>query len=582
MVDRPLPPLRLSFILPSCILNSIFRLIIISGLSLAIPSTAQSIQFQAELSPHIISLEQSATLKVTLSGETQLSKIQPPKLPMENSSIWQELSISYLGSSNQYQFVNRQIPVSMTWSYTLKPKKTGTIAIPSITIEYNGKILTTKPKLLQVISNSSGKRGISSYENPFYGGKQRIEASVDQLKPYMNQQVTYTFRYLYTARLPNDNSPKYIGPAFSHFWKKKLSPNATQTETIDGQQFRLEEIKFALFPIATGDITIEPTKLRFPSSVGLTNHQTPRTLITNPVKLKVRPLPTVGKPSNFSGVVGQYQIQATIDKESVKLNDAFTLTITVSGYGNIERHPNLELPIMEHFTLYDPELQNTTEIRQGKIYGRQIYEYVIIPIQSGIASIPSIHYPYFDPITERYKEVCTAPLSLTVIAKSADAINLKVSTNKNSSNVIKTGWREKKLIYKVLLVVFLFLITIGGYFVFRQFQYRQTHKRKRQTKTEPLQQAIQAIERAESFGELAMSIYGYVGKIHEKSALGWNPEIVKRCLVNKAIPTKLVDKLVQILHQCDLEQFATTDNQTTQHHIKTQTQQVLTQIDYFK
>ena len=151
---------------------------------LSISSAAESIQVQSRLSPKTISLEQSAILKITLFGETQLGKISPPELPAVDSGMWQALSISYLGSSNQYQFSNGKIPVVMTWSYSLKPKKIGIITVPPFKIEYNNEILSTKPHKLQINSSSFNENGVNSYENPFYGGIQRIEANVDSCLLY--------------------------------------------------------------------------------------------------------------------------------------------------------------------------------------------------------------------------------------------------------------------------------------------------------------------------------------------------------------------------------------------------------------
>ena len=84
-----------------------FGLIIIAC-CLSISSAAESIQVQSNLSPKTITLEQSAILKITLFGETQLSKISPPELPAVDSDMWQTLSISYIGLSNQYQFFKRE------------------------------------------------------------------------------------------------------------------------------------------------------------------------------------------------------------------------------------------------------------------------------------------------------------------------------------------------------------------------------------------------------------------------------------------------------------------------------------------
>ena len=73
-----------------------------------------------------------------------------------------------------------------------------------------------------------------------------------------------------------------------------------------------------------------------------------------------------------------------------------------------------------------------------------------------------------------------------------------------------------------------------------------------------------------------------MGETNDKSAIGWNPEMVKQHLVNRSIPVKLVSALIGILRQCDLEQFAVTDRQATIEHIRIQTQQLLTQIDQHK
>ena len=546
---------------------------------LSISSAAESIQVQSRLSPKTISLEQSAILKITLFGETQLGKISPPELPTVDSDMWQALSISYLGSSNQYQFSNGKIPVVMTWSYSLKPKKIGIITIPPFKIEYNNEILSTKPHKLQINSSSFNDNGVNSYENPFYGGIQRIEANVDRTNPYLNQQVTYTFRYFYTARLPNPDSPNYIAPSFSHFSQKRLNPDSNQTKTINGQQFRMEEIKVALFPLKTGRVIIEPAKLRFPISPGLTDNAPPPELITNSVGLDIQSLPTVGKPVNFNNIIGQYEIRASLDKKSVQLNDAVILTVEVFGYGNFETHPNLQLPVMKQFITHAPEIQYKSEIRQEKIYGNRVYKYVLVPVQLGVTSVPSISYSHFDPMSEQYNEISTAVLSLKVLPKSIDVRGIGASADITANTQIK---KKMNLIYTASKFFFILLMICGVYFSVKWLQDYKNDKRKKQVKTDPLQNAIQAIRRTETFGDLSTIIYNYVGETHDKSAIGWNPEMVRQHLVNRSIPVKLVSALIDILRQCDLEQFAVTDRQATIEHIRIQTQQLLTQIDQHK
>ena len=555
-----------------------FGLIIIAC-CLSISSSAESIQVQSNLSPKTITLEQSAILKITLFGETQLSKISPPELPAVDSDMWQTLSISYIGLSNQYQFSNGKIPVIMTWSYSLKPKKIGITTIPPFEIEYNNEILSTLPHNLQITSSSFNENGENSYENPFYGGRQRIEATVDRANPYLNQQVTYTFRYFYTARLPTPDSPNYISPSFSHFREKRLGSDDNQTKAINGQQFRMEEIKVALFPLKTGRVVIEPAKLRFPISPSLTDNSPPPELITNSVGLNIQSLPTKGKPVNFGNIVGQYQIRASLDKKSVQLNEAVILTVKVFGYGNFETHPNLQLPLMTQFITHIPEIQDKSEIHQGKIYGKRMYKYVLVPVQIGVTSVPPIPYSYFDPIAEQYNEISTGALSLAVLPKSINVRSLSASADIIANTEMK---KKMNLIYTAFAFFFILLISCGVYFSVKWLQDYKNNKRKKQINTDPLQKAIQSIKRAETFGELSTIVYNYVGEIHDKSARGWNPEMVRQHLVNRSIPVKLVSALISILRQCDLEQFSITDKQATIEHIRIQTQQFLTQIDRLK
>ncbi|MEE2911911.1 MAG: BatD family protein [Candidatus Poribacteria bacterium] len=555
-----------------------FGLIIIAC-CLSISSAAESIQVQSNLSPKTITLEQSAILKITLFGETQLSKISPPELPAVDSDMWQTLSISYIGLSNQYQFSNGKIPVIMTWSYSLKPKKIGITTIPPFEIEYNNEILSTLPHNLQITSSSFNENGENSYENPFYGGRQRIEATVDRANPYLNQQVTYTFRYFYTARLPTPDSPNYISPSFSHFREKRLGSDDNQTKAINGQQFRMEEIKVALFPLKTGRVVIEPAKLRFPISPSLTDNSPPPELITNSVGLNIQSLPTKGKPVNFGNIVGQYQIRASLDKKSVQLNEAVILTVKVFGYGNFETHPNLQLPLMTQFITHIPEIQDKSEIHQGKIYGKRMYKYVLVPVQIGVTSVPPIPYSYFDPIAEQYNEISTGALSLAVLPKSINVRSLSASADIIANTEMK---KKMNLIYTAFAFFFILLISCGVYFSVKWLQDYKNNKRKKQINTDPLQKAIQSIKRAETFGELSTIVYNYVGEIHDKSARGWNPEMVRQHLVNRSIPVKLVSALISILRQCDLEQFSITDKQATIEHIRIQTQQFLTQIDRLK
>ena len=50
----------------------------------------------------------------------------------------------------------------------------------------------------------------------------------------------------------------------------------------------------------------------------------------------------------------------------------------------------------------------------GQVTGSRTYEIVLMPEQAGGLTIPEIRYPYFDPALERYVELATGPIAVSI------------------------------------------------------------------------------------------------------------------------------------------------------------------------
>ena len=130
------------------------------------------------------------------------------------------------------------------------------------------------------------------------------------------------------------------------------------------------------------------------------------------------------------------------------------------------------------------------------------------------------------------------------------------------------------------MLIFL-LLTLGGsgYVGIRKIRQWQVVQRQKQRTVELFQNAVRTIESAKSFGDLAMGIYGYVGAIYAKPALGLNPEAVQKHLTGISVLPSLINRLVEILRLCDQEQFAPTSNQAARRQIQLEVQQILKKIN---
>jgi hypothetical protein len=67
--------------------------------------------------------------------------------------------------------------------------------------------------------------------------------------------------------------------------------------TLNGIKYVAQDFKTALFPTTVGDFVIGPATLL----VQTDPFGAAQTIKTNPLKIKVLPLPEKGKPDNFSG-----------------------------------------------------------------------------------------------------------------------------------------------------------------------------------------------------------------------------------------------------------------------------------------
>ena len=538
---------------------------------------SQDITVSADVTPKIISLNETATLRVTISANQQLGNIAPPKL-----QALPEFNVSYGGSSSQYNLTSNQISVSVTWTYVLRPKKVGQFTVSQIQISHGNKTYTPHPISIKVLPKSTkspqSKSAQDTFTDAFSSSTHKVEASVDNLRPYVNEQIIYTFRYLYTARIPSFNSPKYTPPSLRQFWTTELERKRAQRQVIDGTLYWIEEIQVGLFPITAGRVTVEPAKLSLPLSTGRGRPQASNVLITNPVEVDVRPLPQVGKPTNFAGTVGQYRIHAQTDRQTIEAGDGFTLRVQVSGMGNIKTVPAPTVPTLPNMAIYDPQITDAIGVVDSKVRGSRTYEYVIIPSKEGDWKIPAIDYPYFDPQTESYQVARTVPVTINVLPNPNGAAGATPShTTQSDIHLLKQDIRyikpdslklSNQHLQPYKRISFWVVQTLPIAVVLFVWFYRQ-----RQTKRDPKQlreqyaakNALQIIEDVKGrttaeptafYGTLATGLYQYIGDIFDISPGGLNPELVRQRCEEAGFPESAIGQIVDTLTQCDYVRFA--------------------------
>ncbi len=538
---------------------------------------SQDITVSAEVTPKIISLTETATLRVKIAANQQLGNITPPKL-----KALPEFNVFYGGSSSQYNLTGNQFSASVTWTYVLKPKKVGQFTVSQIHISYGNKTYAANPVTIKVLAKSrkppQSKSTQDTFTDAFSSSTHKVEASVDNSRPYVNEQIIYTFRYLYTVRIPSFNAPKYTPPSLRQFWQTELERKRSRRQVIDGTLYWIEEIQVGLFPITAGKVTIEPAKLSLPTAAGRSRLQSSKVLVTDPVEVNVRPLPQKGRPTNFASTVGQYRIHAQTDRQTIEAGDGFTLRVQVSGEGNIKTVPEPTISALPHMAIYDPQITDAIGVVDSKVQGSRTYEYVIIPSKEGRWTIPAIDYPYFHPQTENYQIARTVAITINVLPNpNAITGTTAPHTTQSDMHLLKQDIRyikpdllelSNQHLYPYKRVSFWAAQTLPIVIVLSVWFYRQ-----RQAKRDPKQireqyaakKALRLIEYAKKhttneptafYGTLANGLYQYIGDIFDISPGGLNPELVRQRCKEAGFPESATTQIVDTLTQCDYVRFA--------------------------
>ncbi len=145
--------------------------------------------------------------------------------------------------------------------------------------------------------------------------------------------------------------------------------------------------------------------------------------VTSPeAEFTVLPLPSQGKPADFSGAVGNFKISTDVSSGTSTAGDPLTLRMHVSGAGNFDRVDSSMLGADAHWKTYEPKA-TFKPIDPTGYRGEKIFEQPLIASQSGTQTIPALSFDYFDPDTRRYETARSAPLTVKVSPAADSASN---------------------------------------------------------------------------------------------------------------------------------------------------------------
>ncbi len=304
--------------------------------------------------------------------------------------------------------------VSTTYVYYLIASRPGRYKLPVTVKDGNRTIRAPSVPALEITGTAVTAAATTPAANALPAkarGDVFLWATIDKPTLYVGEQLTYTLEVYERLRFQNIHLREL--PGFKDFWSEELPEGRPRNASVAGVGYRVHPgLRRALFPQRSGTLTVTPAQV----GVGLR-----RRISGQAIEVTVLPLPAEGQPPGFSGNnVGEYTIDATVDRAKTKLGEPFTLTVTIKGNGNIRVLDPGEWPELVDMRRYDPKLEVTQ--RKGAIIGGdRRYEFLVIPERPGNLEIPPHSVIFFDPETATYETATSKTISITVTGDPADA-----------------------------------------------------------------------------------------------------------------------------------------------------------------
>ena len=344
---------------------------------------------------------------------------------------------------------------TITFTYILMAGKEGTYKIPGATIVADGNNYTSNSVEIKVLppddTSGAGSGNVSnSSRNQANSGKISDKelfmlATVNKTNVYEQEAILLTYKVYTQVNLTglHGDTPDLKG---FHTQEVELPQQKTFTlEHYNGRNYNTTIWQqFVLFPQQSGKLEIP--SLSFEGTVsqriasadpfdaffnGGNYVDIKKNLVTPKLTINVKELPA-GKPTNFSGGVGEFTLSSSISTQELKTNDAVTIKLVISGTGNMKLINTPEVGFPQDFEIYDPKVDNKFNLTRNGLAGNKVIEYLAIPRHAGTYTIPPIEFSYFDLKSQSYKTLKT------------DAYTLNVAKGEGNSDQVVANFTSKE------------------------------------------------------------------------------------------------------------------------------------------
>lgn len=537
-------------------------------------------------------------------------------------------------SRSQYsstQIVNGSVSSvnSITFTYTLLGNTPGEFTVPGATIVADGNQMVSNSVKIKVLPQDQGSGGGSGQESDGNihsssgtgVSNQDLFITATASKTNVYEQEAFLLTYKIYTRESNLQLNNAKLPDFKGFHSQEIEMNSNArwtTEHYKGRNYYTTVFRqFVLFPQQSGKLYIDPAQFQMTVGKpvqsadpfdaffngGSSVIEIKKSIATPKIAINVNPLPA-GKPADFSGGVGEFNISSSINSKELKTNDAITIKLVISGTGNLKLISNPEIKFPEDFEVYDPKVDNQVRLTREGLTGNRVIEYLAIPRHAGTYKIPGVSFSYFDIRSKSYKTLNTEEYVINVEKGAGNADQVIANfTNKEDLKVLGEDIRFIKqndvtlhpkgsFFYGTMGYWLFYIIPALAFIIFFIIYRKQAAENANVAKMRTKKANKVAAKRMKLAGkllsenkkdafydEVLKALWGYISDKLNIPVSRLSKDNIEEKLRNHGVNEELIKEFLDALNDCEFARFAPGDESQAMDKVYSSSIEVISKME---
>ncbi|WBX92114.1 BatD family protein [Pseudoxanthomonas mexicana] len=360
---------------------------------------------------------------VTLNVETDAVSATPDLTP-----LMRDFEVEGQSDSRSVRMVNGRMSASTTFSLTLRPRRAGTLAIPTLQVGNE----RTAPLTLEVSARATARAASN--------GLVFVETEVDDPNPYVQQSVGVTVRLYYATPLVSGQLD--LDPPDGALLQR-VGEIVQSSREIDGRRYSTAERRFLLVPERSGALILPGARFEGRGAGGwmddlLGGNSRQVTITGAPRTLQVRPQPA-GAPQPWLPV-RDLRMRYTAVPQQLRTGEAGTLTIETTVVGATQAQlPELPMPSIPGAQVFAEPPQFDERFVGGTPQVTLTHRYSVVPSQAGTLVVPGTAMAWWDVRAGAARRATLPDLTLPVVVGTGSSSSVPVAGAARGAAMLPAG-----------------------------------------------------------------------------------------------------------------------------------------------